>query len=148
MRIKKVLLIFASFLLLGIGTAGIFLPLLPTTIFFLLAAACFLKSSEKLYIWLINHRIFGFYIKSYLKYRAITRFSRIFTIVLLWTTIGFSALFAVKPIWVRILLFVIAAGVTVHLVCLKSITPEMMRELDEKDRAGDAMPAKIEKVSE
>lgn len=49
----------------GIGTIGIFVPGLPTTVFMLLAAACYVRSSDKLYNWLIKNKTFGKYIKDY-----------------------------------------------------------------------------------
>ncbi|MBM01599.1 MAG: hypothetical protein CL762_02635 [Chloroflexi bacterium] len=49
----------------GIGAIGIFVPGLPTTIFLILAAACYIRSSEKLYNWLIRNKTFGKYIKDF-----------------------------------------------------------------------------------
>lgn len=66
---RKYFLIAAGFLSLGTGIIGIFIPVLPTTPFLLLAATCFIKSSKKLYQWLIDHRVFGKYIENYIKYR-------------------------------------------------------------------------------
>jgi uncharacterized membrane protein YbaN (DUF454 family) len=55
----KIFLIIVGSLSLALGVAGIFLPLLPTTPFLLLSAACWVKASPMLYSWLLNHRIFG-----------------------------------------------------------------------------------------
>ena len=52
-------------LLVAIGVIGIFLPLLPTTIFLILASACFVKGSPRANEWLRNHKILGAYIKNY-----------------------------------------------------------------------------------
>ncbi|GHV96167.1 hypothetical protein AGMMS50293_24870 [Spirochaetia bacterium] len=59
MKIHKVLFLAAGFLLLGLAVAGIVLPVLPATPFLLGAAFCFMKSSERLYAWLINNRFLG-----------------------------------------------------------------------------------------
>lgn len=96
------------------------LPLLPTTPFLLLSAACFIRSSSRLYSWLIRHRYFGEYIRRYREYRAVTQKNKIVSISLLWIIISLSAFTAVQSWWVRGLLFVIAAGVTVHILSLKT----------------------------
>ena len=60
-------------LALALGVLGIFLPLLPTTPFVLLAAFAFANSSEKLHAWLINHRVFGRMIDNWQRYGAISK---------------------------------------------------------------------------
>lgn len=55
----------------GLGVLGLVLPLLPTTPFMLLAAACFAKSSPRLHDWLVNHRVFGPAIADWRDHRAI-----------------------------------------------------------------------------
>jgi hypothetical protein len=105
--------------------------LLPTTPFLLLAAFCFARSSERLHQWLINHRLFGSYIRNYQEYRAITKQVKIVTLILLWGTIGY-AIVAVLNLWyLRILLLLVAVGVTVHVLLLKTLTQEM--DLDSAD---------------
>jgi uncharacterized protein len=118
--VKKWLLIFAGSLSLGLGVLGILLPLLPTTPFLLLAAACYLRSSEHLYNWLINHRIFGKIIRDYLQKRTISIRVKISSLTLLWLAISYSAIFVVSTLWVKILLFAIAFGVSIHILSFKS----------------------------
>lgn len=122
--IKRYLLIFAGLCSLALGVVGIFLPILPTTPFLLLASFLFLKSSERLYQWVIHHKVFGKYIENYIQHRAITIKAKVSSIVFLWTTIILSAVFFVKIFWVRIILLVVAIGVTWHLLSLKTLPKE------------------------
>lgn len=119
-KIKKWLLIIAGSISVGIGMIGIILPLLPTTPFLLLAAACYLRSSERLYNWLIYHRIFGKIIRDYLQNRIISLRVKISSLTLMWLAISYSAIFVISNLWVSILLFIIAIGVTIHILSFKS----------------------------
>jgi uncharacterized membrane protein YbaN (DUF454 family) len=126
-RIHKWFLIAVGIISVGLGLLGVFIPMLPTTPFLLLAAGCFMRSSQRLYDWLIHHKWFGEYIRNYREYRAIPLRAKVVTLVLLWSVIGTTALFAVTLWWVRVLLGVVALGVTLHLLHLKTLTPEMMQ---------------------
>jgi uncharacterized protein len=126
--LKKLLLSAAGCISLAFGILGIIVPLLPTTPFLLLAAYLFLKSSEKLYTWLTSHTCFGTYILCYQKYRAISRKSKIFTLVLLWSVIGSSIIFVLEILWLRLLLLAIAVGVTAHVGRLRHLTREMVEK--------------------
>ncbi len=119
--VKRLLLIIAGIISLGLGLLGIPLPLLPTTPFLLLSAWCFARSSERFYRWLIFHPYFGEYIRNYREKGGVTLKVKVFTIALLWVTISSSAIWAVDLWWVRGVLFVIAVGVTTHVVSLKTI---------------------------
>jgi uncharacterized membrane protein YbaN (DUF454 family) len=127
---KKILLIIAGNITLSLGVAGIFIPVLPTTPFLLLSAACFLRSSDKLYYWLTHHKIFANYIRSYLKYKAISVRNKIISISALWIVIGSTIIFFIDTLWVRIVLILIAVGVTIYLVNLKTLTKEMVENLE------------------
>jgi len=122
--IKKWLFVFAGLFSLGIGAVGVFVPLLPTTPFLLLAAACFLRSSDRLYQWLMNHRIFGNYIRNYREHRAMSLPSKIMVLTLLWITMGYAILSVVEIMAVQVLLILIAIGVTVHIIALKTPPPK------------------------
>ena len=115
----KVLLISIGTFFVGVGIVGIFVPILPTTPFLLISAALYAKSSARFYDWLINNKIFGQYIKNYREGKGILLRLKIITITLLWITIGCSAVFAVDIFWVRIMLIIIAAGVTVHIIRIR-----------------------------
>lgn len=112
----KILLIILGFISLVLGILGIFLPVLPTTPFLLLTAWCWLRSSDKLYIKLMNHRKLGPYISDFINEKSIPLRTKIWSITLLWITILLSIVFAVENIYIRILLFVIAIGVTIHIL--------------------------------
>jgi len=117
----KYLLIAIGTLSVALGFLGIFLPILPTTPFLLLAAACYIRSSERFYCWLINNRYCGKYIRDYREKKGIALKLKIYVISLLWITILTSAIFVVDLLAVRILLIVIAIGVTIHLTTIKTI---------------------------
>ena len=124
--VVRYVLIAAGCISFGLGVAGIFVPLLPTTPFLLLTAACFIRSSDTLYQWLIKHRWFGSYIRNYRDHKAVSLNTKLFTLVLLWMTIGYSVIAVVNTTWIRLLLFFIAAGVTLHVLSLNTLTPEML----------------------
>jgi uncharacterized membrane protein YbaN (DUF454 family) len=112
----------------GLGILGIFVPILPSTPFFLLASICYVRSSKKLYNWLLNNRWFGSYIKNYQQGKGIPLQIKIFSISLLWLTILFSAFGVVKAILIRILLFIIAIGVSLHIGFIKTIKSKEKRQ--------------------
>lgn len=118
---KKILLLLVGIISLILAIVGIFLPLLPTTPFLLLSATCFAKSSERLYNWLMNHKHFGAIIKNYRGKKAVSLHSKIYALVLLWTTILSSAIFFVPIFWVKVLLLCIASAVTYHILRLKTL---------------------------
>jgi uncharacterized membrane protein YbaN (DUF454 family) len=125
---KKALLIISGFVSLGLGILGIVLPLLPTTPFLLLAAACFLKSSDRLYNWILNHRLFGKYLKNYYQHRAIPLKIKIIAISMIWLSIGNSVIFLVKFWPARIILLLIAILVSWHIARMRTLTKEMVAD--------------------
>ncbi|NLD98757.1 MAG: DUF454 domain-containing protein [Fibrobacter sp.] len=131
-QIVKILLISSGVLSLGIGLIGIVVPLLPTTPLLLLSAACFFRSSPKLYNWLSNHIIFGPYIRSYREHKAISIKTKSIAISLIWITLGISMIFVVDNFIIRILLALIGSAVTIHLVRFKTLTKEMLKQKIEK----------------
>ena len=94
-RLIKWLLIGVGTFFVGLGIIGIILPILPTTPFLLLATACYARSSEKFYNWLLNNKWVGKYIKNYREGKGISLKAKISVISLLWTVITFSAFFVV-----------------------------------------------------
>lgn len=118
--IKKAL-IAGGLLAVLLGTIGVFLPVLPTTPFLLLAAWCFGSSSDRFYFWLMNNRLWGKYLRDYTENKGIPFRIKAGALTMLWAAILSSAFFAVENILVRILLIVIALAVSSHILMIKTI---------------------------
>jgi uncharacterized membrane protein YbaN (DUF454 family) len=117
-KLKRQLLLAAGTLSLAIGIVGIVVPLLPTTPFLLLAAGCYLRSSQRFYNWLMGNRFFGNYIRNYIEGRGIPVKVKLFIIILLWVTIGISIWLVAKPL-VTVILLIVAVGVTLHIIFIR-----------------------------
>lgn len=118
--IRGVFIIAGTFFV-GLGIIGIILPLLPTTPFLLLAAVLYAKSSQKFYNWLLNNKWFGKYIKNYREGKGIPYKAKIFFISLLWLTIIFSIVYIINNLFVSIILILIALGVSIHLISIRTM---------------------------
>ncbi len=118
--IFKYSLITAGTLFIGLGILGIFLPVLPTTPFLLLAAVCYGKSSQRFHHWLINNRWLGSYIKNYHEKTGISLRTKILSIAFLWIMISYSAFYVIDVVYGKIILILIATGVTIHIISLKA----------------------------
>ncbi|MDR0971926.1 MAG: YbaN family protein [Bacteroidales bacterium] len=117
---KRIVLLSFGIISLLLGVLGIFLPLLPTTPFLLLSSFLFIRSSNKLYLWLINNPLLGKYIIDFQQEKTIPLKVKLSTIIILWTTISISAFVFVKLLWIKLLLFAIAIGVTWHILSFKT----------------------------
>jgi len=117
-KVKRVLYYIAGTIFLALGIIGIVFPILPTTPFLLLSAACYVRSSEKAYNWLIHNKLFGKIIRDYREGRGLPIKIKVITIILLWITIFISILF-ITIFWVQILLIIIASLVSIHIVLIK-----------------------------
>ncbi|KRQ87691.1 Inner membrane protein YbaN [Caloramator mitchellensis] len=119
-RVKKFLGISFGLIFVVLGFIGIFLPILPTTPFLLLAAAIFLRTSDKLYTWLINNKYLGEYIKNYQEKKVIPRRVKVIGILILWSSIIYSYIFIVKHVFLQIVLIIVAIFVSYHILSLKT----------------------------
>ena len=102
---------------LGLGVLGIVLPGLPSTPFFIISAALYVRSSSSLYNWLINHRIFGKYIKLYEEHKAMSVQSKMISLILMWSMISISAFVLIDNIIIKII--ILSAGVIGTVVIIK-----------------------------
>ncbi len=114
-KTKCVLWVVAGSLSLLVGAIGIILPLVPTTPLLLLSAYCYARGSERFHHWLLHNRVCGSYIRDYQEGRGIPMRTKIWTLVVLWGTIGFS-MYIVDILHVRLFLPVIATAVSIHVM--------------------------------
>ncbi len=122
-RLLKALLVLCGTVSVALGVVGIFLPLVPTTVFLLLAAACYARSSDRFYRWLVTHRWLGSYIRNHYEGRGMRRRDKTVTLIALWAGIGATAFWTVDAVWLRVVLFGIALGVTIHVAKLPRFDP-------------------------
>ena len=117
---KGILVISGTFFLV-LGIIGIFIPLLPTTPFLLLTAACYIRGSKNFYNRLIKNRWLGSYIKNYQQGKGIPLTVKLISIIFLWMAIIFSTIIIVSNILIQIILIIIAIGVTIHIITIKTL---------------------------
>jgi len=122
-RLWKLLLIACGTVCVALGVIGIFLPIMPTTVFLLMAAACYARSSERFYQRLLNQRFLGSYIRNHREGRGMKRRDKTVTLVLLWIGIGATIIFSVNALWGRLVLLGIATAVTVHVAKIPAFRP-------------------------
>ncbi len=106
---------------LGLGIVGIVFPLLPTTPFLLLSAACYFRSSNRAYEYLLNHKVFGKYIDDYRNKGGIALKVKVYALTLLWLSISSCIIFSQMPSFAKVLIFLIASVVTYHIASRKTL---------------------------
>ncbi|MGB2825700.1 MAG: YbaN family protein [Thermoplasmata archaeon] len=121
-RLARLLWTTAGTLSLAVGVIGIILPVLPTTPFVLIAAACYLRGSKKMYDKLVKNRYFGGYLRDYMEGRGVSKRATVVSITSLWVLILLSAVFATNDLIIRAVLIVVATAVTIHLLRLRTRT--------------------------
>lgn len=124
--ILRALLLSVGFLSIALGVLGIFLPVLPTTPFLLLAASCFIRSSPKFYDWLVGHPKLGKYVVYYLDGKGIPKKAKVYTLVVLWSTMFITAFVVLDSPIVRVILPTI--GLLVSIYILRQPTLEIIDE--------------------
>jgi uncharacterized membrane protein YbaN (DUF454 family) len=143
MRSLKQRIIFAcGWTALGAGVVGIAVPVLPTVPFVLLAAACFLRSSERWHGWLVAHPVFGPHIAGYLAGRGLRRRAKLLALATLWASVLLSAFLVVPILAADVAMIAVAAAVSVYLLRLPTAAKgdeaphgETLQEIAD-DRAG------------
>ena len=124
-KIARGLWLIAGLICVGLGAVGMVLPILPTTPFLLAAAACFCKSSTRMYNWLLNNKWFGEYIRNYKEGRGLPIRTKITALTVLWVTISVSTVFFLNRLLpahlilpMQLVMVAVAIGVSIHIVRL------------------------------
>jgi len=115
LRMKKGFYVVLGTLALALGFIGIFLPVIPTTPLVLLAAACYMRGSERLHGWLLESKWFGETIRTYQSGQGLRKATKVKAIGLMWIVITISAVFYVDSLPVRVVMFGTAILVTRYL---------------------------------
>lgn len=114
----------AGHFFLLVGIIGILIPLLPTTPFLLLAAACYSRGSEKFENWLLNHPYLGASVRDWRSHRVIRRKVKALAIVSLFFALSFPMYFVSSPIWIKILASLIMVAVGIFILSCPSDRPK------------------------
>ena len=121
MKTMKFLFAFLGSLSLALGIMGVFLPVLPTTPLLLLAAALYMRSSQRLYGWLMSHKHLGAYIRNFREYKALPLRVKIVSVSMVWATLLYCAIYVAKEWWMSAMFIAIALGVTIHILSYKTL---------------------------
>lgn len=105
---------------LGLGIVGLFLPLLPTTPFVLLAAACYARGSERFHQWLLANRTFGPMVREWEDHRSLPYRTKITAIVLMSLTMAISIVVFVRPVWLKVVLALFGVGLAIWMYRIPS----------------------------
>lgn len=119
-QIRKIVYIVLGSISLGVGLFGVVIPVLPTTPFLLLTAFFYMRSSDRLYQWLIHHKLWGRHLNDYITYRAIKKSTKIASLLFLWFTLTVSMILVQRTL-VTALLIVVGISVSAHLLLMKTL---------------------------
>ncbi|BAN47632.1 YbaN family protein [Metapseudomonas resinovorans] len=116
----RMILLAIGWLSVALGVIGIFVPVLPTTPFLLLAAACFVRSSRRFYLWLVEHPRLGPWIRDYLEGQGIPLKGKVYALVLMWASITLSCFLVPLP-WARGFMLTSAVLVSIYILRQKTL---------------------------
>ena len=118
----RLLWVLLGSLSVGMGVIGIFVPGWPTTIFLIIASYFYIRSSEKLYNWLINNKILGIYLKNYYSGKGMPLKAKIISILMMWA-FGLLSIFLWIPsnlMIVKITVFILLVIGTIFILRVKT----------------------------
>ena len=94
---------------------GIFLPLLPTTPFLLLASACYLRGSTRMHQWLLNNPVFGKYLHDIQTGSGLALRTRLIALAVMWASLGYS-IYLVPLVAIKAILAIIGVLVSLYIM--------------------------------
>ncbi|HWK62250.1 MAG TPA: YbaN family protein [Eoetvoesiella sp.] len=111
----KAFFIIVGTLAVALAIAGVFLPLLPTTPFLLLASACYMRGSTRLHRWLTSNRLLGPYIAAIENRSGMPRPAKVVALLLMWASLSYS-IYIVPPAWAKAGLAAMGAAISLYIV--------------------------------
>jgi hypothetical protein len=121
----RYLLVAAGTVAAGLGMIGVFVPGLPTTPFVLAAALCYVRSSERMYGWLVSHRRLGPHLKTFVETRSLPLGTKLIGLAMGWTFIGGAALFVAESLFLKIFLLSLGVAKTVAILMIKTTSTRL-----------------------
>lgn len=112
-----------GWLFFSLGVVGIFLPVLPTTPFMILALWAFSNSSEKFHYWLYHHRLFGPPLRQWHNYRVIPLVAKLFAIGFMLMSLTFLIFFSPVENWIKVVAGLFMASAAVYILRKPSRPP-------------------------
>lgn len=110
LRLQRMLYGILGALAVGLAFVGVLVPGMPTTVFVLIAAFCFARSSPQLESWLLRHRWFGAPLRRFRETGGMPWVAKIAALGSMWTAIALSSLVLVAINW-KLVLVVLALGI-------------------------------------
>jgi uncharacterized membrane protein YbaN (DUF454 family) len=129
-RLMKGLLIACGTFCVALGVIGIFLPLMPTTVFLLMAAACYARSSERFHRRLVEHPVLGPYVRN----RGLSGRQKAIVLAALWLSLAATMIWTSDAVWLRLVLAAVGIGVTLHVYRLPPLPQAVRLEPDPSHR--------------
>ena len=126
MSVKRIIFIILGYICLCLGTVGVFLPILPTTPFYLLTVFFFANSSQKLHDWFLGTELYHKHLESFVKDRGMMRSTKVSIIITVTLLMGFIFfMMARKGLWIPCVILVIVwlAHILYFLLRVKTIDP-------------------------
>jgi uncharacterized membrane protein YbaN (DUF454 family) len=119
-RAARIAYLVVGHLSLVLGVTGVILPVLPGVVFLIGAAACYARGSMRFYNWLLAHKWLGPPVRDWEEHRAMTVGAKVVSIAMLMGGIAISIVFFVNLLWVRVMLALMALGLSTFILFIKT----------------------------